>query len=362
VDASVIKKGYTYLHFACMQRAPVSIITKLLKMMDTKLWNAKTDNLGGMTALEIAVAIMPSYGQDKEDQKERQGPIIENLGRRLEITWDMDRLTCTNWVEESTQDCSRDMLILLERIERVREGLSEMRFAALCKKGAAEKVSTQLSHNPEYLNCLGGAPLKEAALGRNIEVVEVLMGFEKLKVNIKDQNYRTALHIATAGNSSDLVLKFLNHPNIDVNFKSKKGLTPVMEATRNYTLDSLMHLLEDDRVDLNNQDEDGKTALHFAATNDYYDIVEKLLNRPDIDVNLSCKKGLTPAMDAAKNGKLDSLKVLMEDDRIDLDMQDEYGLTLEMIAMNEETGRAYRYYEAARQKQAAMNESESDSD
>jgi len=362
VDASVIKKGYTYLHFACMQRAPVSIIVRLLHMMDTELWNAKTDNLGGMTALEIAVAIMPSYGQDKKELTERQGPIIETLGRRLEINWDMDRLQRTDWIEESTLDCSDDMLTLLKSIERERKKLSEMKFAALCKKGPAEEVSIQLSHNPEYLNCLGGAPLRGAALGKNMEVLEVLMGFKELQVNLRDQNDRTALHSATASDSSEIVKKFLEHPNIDVNISSKKGLTPIMEAIRNYNTESLMPLLKDYGVDVNKQDENGKTALHIALIKDWYSLVDKLLNRPDIDVNLPCKEGLTPAMEATKNGKLDSLESLMKDDRIDLDMEDEYGQTLEMIARWDKTGRALRYFKDAREKQAEKNESNSDSD
>ena len=58
--------------------------------MDTELVNAKHD--GCKTALDFAVSDNDKGGFDSENGHERQGPIVEVLGRREEITWDLQRL------------------------------------------------------------------------------------------------------------------------------------------------------------------------------------------------------------------------------------------------------------------------------
>ena len=80
-----------------------------------------------------------------------------------------------------------EMLALLQRIDREKREKREGKFVASCKRGPAGEVSSQLSHHPELLNCLGGKPLKDAALGRNMEVLEVLMGFKELQLNLRGQ-------------------------------------------------------------------------------------------------------------------------------------------------------------------------------
>ena len=46
-------------------------------------------------------------------------------------------------------------------------------------------ISIVECHNQRLI--MEGAPLRTAALGRNMEVVEVLMGFKELKVNLRGQ-------------------------------------------------------------------------------------------------------------------------------------------------------------------------------
>ena len=44
-------------------------------------------------------------------------------------------------------------------------------------------MSKYLAHNPDLLNSLQGSPLRMAALGRNMKVIEVLMENTALDVN-----------------------------------------------------------------------------------------------------------------------------------------------------------------------------------
>ena len=54
----------------------------------------------------------------------------------------------------------------------------------MCKKGRADKVAGCLGYNSDLLNCLDGAPFRQAVLGRNMEVMEVMMGDKGLQINM----------------------------------------------------------------------------------------------------------------------------------------------------------------------------------
>ena len=58
----------------------------------------------------------------------------------------------------------------------------------MCKKGGADEVAGCLGYNPDLLNCLEGAPFRKAVLGRNIPVMEVLMGFKELQINMRGES------------------------------------------------------------------------------------------------------------------------------------------------------------------------------
>ena len=56
-------------------------------------------------------------------------------------------------------------------------------FVRLCKRSITEEVAACLMDNPDLLNCLAGQTLREAVLGRNREVVDLLQGMEGILVN-----------------------------------------------------------------------------------------------------------------------------------------------------------------------------------
>ena len=74
---------------------------------------------------------------------------------------------------------------LVQRLDRekMKPKLQKI-FAANCKKGMGAEVLQSLVDNPDLLNCEGGAPLRMAAMGRNLGVLEVLMEEKELKVNL----------------------------------------------------------------------------------------------------------------------------------------------------------------------------------
>ena len=60
-------------------------------------------------------------------------------------------------------------------------------FVRLCKRSSTEEVAACLRDNPDLLNCIGGQPLKEAVLGRNREVLVMLLGMEGILVNLQSK-------------------------------------------------------------------------------------------------------------------------------------------------------------------------------
>ena len=124
------------------------------------------------------------------------------------------------------------------------------KFSSLCKKSPGDKIAKYLEYNRDLLNCLDGLPLREAARGGNIEVVDKLLGTSGILVNLQSKKYLffsclgfillcipvdvhglTALHFASITDNPDLVQKLLDHEDIQPNIKDKKGFTPVMSAS-----------------------------------------------------------------------------------------------------------------------------------
>ena len=61
-------------------------------------------------------------------------------------------------------------------------------FVQMCARSIPEAVSACLEENPELLNCLAGQPLREAALGRNIQVVRTLLQTPGIQVNLPSKS------------------------------------------------------------------------------------------------------------------------------------------------------------------------------
>merc|ERR1719357_1696215 len=119
------------------------------------------------------------------------------------------------------------MLALLEELEMSKEfQVDEAKFSSLCKKSTGDKIAKYLEYNRDLLNCLDGLPLREAARGGNIEVVDTLLGTSGILVNLQNVHGLTALHSATLTDNSDLVQKLLDHEDIQPNIEDKKGFTP----------------------------------------------------------------------------------------------------------------------------------------
>jgi len=166
--------------------------------------------------------------------------------------------------------------------------VDEAEFCSLCKKCPGGRIARCLEYNKSLLNCLDGLPLREAARGGNIEVVDTLLATRGILLNQTNAHGLTALHFATLTDNADLVRKLLDHSDIQPNIEDKKGFTPVMLASLKGKTNSLKVLLEHPHVE-------------FDMINEEGDTLEDRLNQTHLDK--STKKDILKISEAAMKRK-----------------------------------------------------------
>ncbi|MBM3198838.1 MAG: hypothetical protein FJZ58_06250, partial [Chlamydiae bacterium] len=197
-----------------------------------------------------------------------------------------------------------------------------------------------------------------AAENGKLNIVQYLVGDERVDLDAKDNDGRTALMLAEENGKLDIVqylegftaslkkffeaagngdLKTIQeglNQRVPINAKGYYCRTALMLAAENGKLDIVQYLAEKDGIDLNAKDALGSTALMLAVENGL-DIVRYLAEKDGIDLNAKNKSGLTVLMLAAAGGHLDVVQYLAEKDGIDLNAKRKDGLTVLMLAAGE---------------------------
>ena len=108
---------------------------------------------------------------------------------------------------------------------------------------------------------------------------------EKIDVNEKDTEGRTALFLAVKNGEADFV-ELLIRANADPNIKDKNGRTPLIEAIATIESDRIIKLLLGIKnINANLKDRDGNTALLWAAHLQNLELVDQLIKcGVDLDV------------------------------------------------------------------------------
>jgi len=194
------------------------------------------------------------------------------------------------------------------------------------KRGQTALNSAAFSGNVEVVELLmdNGAVLapkicKESACASSItplhqatwrapNVVEYFIK-RGVDINIKDDNYKTALHSAFGGDSLRSI-KLLCEAGINLNQQDKNGMTALHNGIKRGKVDGVKMLLSY-KPELNLQDVTGKTPLHFASINGNTEIIDILLSN-EVEIDKKDNKG-NSALDLAKYyGNNDAAKVLAE--------------------------------------------------
>ncbi len=185
----------------------------------------------------------------------------------------------------------------------------------------------------QYKNSSGNLILTQAIYDKNLKVLEDLISFEEIDVNIKDKNGYVPLIVAVYGNFFDGIKILLKREDLDINI-SYNSDTALTLATH-YGYDTIAQLLIEKNFDINAQDKHGNTALMLSIKrewhkNIFYDgrrnIAKMLLSRPDIDINRQNNLGETALIIAVMYENSEMIKLLLEKNA-NVDLKDGRGFT-----------------------------------
>ena len=107
----------------------------------------------------------------------------------------------------------------------------------------------------------------------NIELIQNILEFAPVNVNLKDEYGRTALMWASILGHTEIVRMLLQRPEIDVNLQTEYGSTALMIASANGHTEIVRMLLEKPEILVNLQNSGGMTALMYASKWGHTEIV-----------------------------------------------------------------------------------------
>lgn len=148
-----------------------------------------------------------------------------------------------------------------------------------------------------------------------------LIQLEGFHPNKQDKNGRSALMNAAHCGSNELVERLLTFDDIDINLKDKNGFTALHDATlqcqgrnrgkypeanqQRERIALIKNLLKQKNIDLNAQEaQSGRTAIMFPAKKGNLEIAKLLAEQPGIDLDIETEVGKTAFTEARENGHL----------------------------------------------------------
>jgi ankyrin repeat protein len=174
----------------------------------------------------------------------------------------------------------------------------------------------------------GGGLIHDLVSNGDITKLKELLACD---VNMKDNNGRTALHVAASrGDSHVELVKFLceNKANLDIQDNNGQTALHVATASRGNSHVELVKFLCENKANLDIQDKDGQTALHNAAASrgSSLDMVKFLINS-GVNLKIQDKYGKTVLHMAADSGNRETVKILIKSAPDLINIQDKDGQT-----------------------------------
>lgn len=153
---------------------------------------------------------------------------------------------------------------------------------------------------------------------------------------LRDEDGRTALHVAAAGGHASAVealLRGSSNPPSHVNVCDEEGWTPLMSASSSGRL-TVVHSLLQHGADAAAVNSGGRTALHYAASKGHVGILRQIVGgvgRGARAINQRDKVGATPLHRAAAANQPSACELLLEEGAA-VDAADASGQTPAMAA------------------------------
>ncbi|XP_050508901.1 alpha-latrocrustotoxin-Lt1a-like [Diabrotica virgifera virgifera] len=166
--------------------------------------------------------------------------------------------------------------------------------------------------------------LRKAAQYGKLEVLEYLVEYCKMDVNVSDVDGNLPIHMIDMRYSNVKILKYLKANGASISISNKKKRTFVHKAARCGNLKVLQYLIEDCKMDVNVSDVDGNLPTHMAAEFNEAEIM-KYLKEKGANLSISNNQKHTLVHKAARYGNLEVLQYLVEDCKMDVNVSDVHG-------------------------------------
>ncbi|EAX96862.1 ankyrin repeat protein, putative [Trichomonas vaginalis G3] len=153
----------------------------------------------------------------------------------------------------------------------------------------------------------GKTALHIAASHNSKETAKLLIS-HGININEKDNDGRTALHFAASHNSKETAKLLISH-GININEKDNNGQTALFDAAINNRKETAEILISHD-IDINGKDNNGKTTLHYSMENNCKEIAELLISH-GININEKDNDGRTALHFAALNNRKETAELLI---------------------------------------------------
>jgi len=167
----------------------------------------------------------------------------------------------------------------------------------------------------EYQNTL----LHWAVLcNQSVDVVQKLIA-SGAEINATNSEGNTALHAAVSIKNQFLINHLLSYDKINLNIQNKKGVTAAYLAAENNDVATLQKL-QTKQADIHltmHAELGGDSPLHAAARNDSVEAIEFYL-KSGADVNLVCSNNETAIYFACEKGNIKAVKRLLKEPGIDI--------------------------------------------
>ncbi|TFK16824.1 ankyrin [Coprinopsis marcescibilis] len=154
------------------------------------------------------------------------------------------------------------------------------------------------------VDALGRTPLMMAVKSGHDDIVALLLEFNGIKIDARDNEGKTALAHAISNHQVKVFEALLKVDSISAEYTTSEGMSFVMLAAESGNATRIRSVLQLAQFDINARDTiHGRTALAFAVASRSYDAVEALLEVEGVDVHCVDKQGMTLLMHTVMTGK-----------------------------------------------------------
>lgn len=153
-------------------------------------------------------------------------------------------------------------------------------------------------------------------------IVEKLLEYKNIKINIANNLKMSALLYAVIFNNIPIAKLLVNNKNIDINIKNGAGETPLILAVKNNNISMAELLLTCSDININQKTKYNFSALIISVNFNYIEMVKLLINYTKININSKNHQNYTPLMLAAIFGHTKISKLLLDVDNIDINATD----------------------------------------